>query len=474
MNEKHIWDYFLQRIQNPFGVAGLMGNLDAESGLRSANLEGKYEKRLGMTDTAYTVAVDDGSYTAFTTDRAGYGLAQWTYPARKQALLEYAKAHGTSIGDLSMQLDFLWLELQSYKAVLSALQSASSVRQASDAVLLKFERPADQSVTAQERRAAYGQKYFDMFSQRGNDNMDPVQQVVGIASAELGYLEKASNSQLDDKTANAGKANYTKYARDLDAVSWFNGRKQAAPWCAVFVSWCFYMAFGQDARNMLFQPTKDNCAAGCSSARGYYNNQGRLFDTPQIGDQVFFRSSDLSSISHTGLVIDVTDSRVYTIEGNTSDGTSVVANGGAVCKKNYSLGYKRIAGYGRPDWSLASQEKGSEPTMTVDYSAEVYAAEGKTVNLRASASVMAKVLYAVPIGMHVHVTEETNDKWARCAYDAPDGNSYTGFMMREYLRAGVPGQYDTTVTLEKTKLQEIRACLVDALSVINRALDLKG
>ena len=43
-----------------------------------------------------------------------------------------------------------------------------------------------------------------------------VETLIKIAEAEVGYLEKASNSQLDDKTANAGSNNYTKYARDFD------------------------------------------------------------------------------------------------------------------------------------------------------------------------------------------------------------------------------------------------------------------
>ena len=45
-----------------------------------------------------------------------------------------------------------------------------------------------------------------------------VQKVISIAKAEVGYLEKKSNSKLDNKTANAGKANYTKYWRELHSV----------------------------------------------------------------------------------------------------------------------------------------------------------------------------------------------------------------------------------------------------------------
>ena len=47
--------------------------------------------------------------------------------------------------------------------------------------------------------------------------------------------------------------------------------------------------------------------------------------------------------------------KVRTFEGNTSDGSEVVANGGAVCCKEYSLDNSRIDGYGRPDWSLVER-----------------------------------------------------------------------------------------------------------------------
>ena len=73
------------------------------------------------------------------------------------------------------------------------------------------------------------------------------QKVIDIALAEVGYLEKASKDRLDEKTANAGSNNITKYARDLAAVSYFNGNKQGVAWCATFVCWDFYKAYGKSA-----------------------------------------------------------------------------------------------------------------------------------------------------------------------------------------------------------------------------------
>lgn len=363
MNEKRIWDYLMGKLGNPFGVAGLMGNLYAESGLRPDNLQNTYEKKLGMSDTSYTAAVNNGSYSNFVKDSAGYGLAQWTYWSRKQNLLDFAKEKSASIGDLDMQLEFLMKELTGYTTVLKTLKAATSVREASDVVLTKYERPADQSEAAQARRASYGQKYYDKYAtatapeadteEGENMTYDP-KKVIDIALAEVGYLEKETNAQLDDKTANAGDENYTKYARDLDAVGFYNGRKQHVAWCDVFFDHCMYTAYGLEAALALtFQPYgKSNCGAGCKYSRQYYHQNGRLFNTPEPGDQVFFYSKDKSSISHTGLVYDVDNSYIYTVEGNTSSASGVVANGGAVAKKKYKRSYERLAGFGRPGWEI--------------------------------------------------------------------------------------------------------------------------
>lgn len=164
-NEKAIWDYLYGKIGNAYGVAGLMGNLYAESALIPNNLQNTYEKKLSLSDIQYTAKVDDGSYTNFVKDSAGYGLAQWTYWSRKQALQEYAKASGKSIGDLDMQLAFIWKELsEGYKALLKTLQTATSVTDASTAVLTQYERPADQGASSQAKRAGYGQTYYDKYA----------------------------------------------------------------------------------------------------------------------------------------------------------------------------------------------------------------------------------------------------------------------------------------------------------------------
>lgn len=158
MGISNIYQKLKAAIGNDFGVFGLMGNLMAESGLRANNLQNTYEKKLGMSDEEYTKAVDDGSYTNFVKDSAGYGLAQWTYWSRKQKLLQYAQAYGCSIGDENMQIDFMIGELMSgYTSVLNVLKNAKTIREASDCVLTQYERPADQSESVKVKRAAYGE-----------------------------------------------------------------------------------------------------------------------------------------------------------------------------------------------------------------------------------------------------------------------------------------------------------------------------
>ena len=163
-DEQKIWDFLLDAIGNQYGVAGLMGNLYAESALQPNNLQNSYEKKLGMNDVQYTAAVDNGSYTNFVNDAAGYGLAQWTYWSRKQNLYQYAKQCGVSIGDLTMQLEYLIRELKGYTTVWNTLLVATSVKEASDVVLTQFEKPADQSEKVKNTRASYGQRYFDKYN----------------------------------------------------------------------------------------------------------------------------------------------------------------------------------------------------------------------------------------------------------------------------------------------------------------------
>lgn len=158
------------------------------------------------------------------------------------------------------------------------------------------------------------------FPESEETGMNAIDKLIQIAKNEVGYLEKASNSQLDSKTANAGSNNYTKYWRDVKPSY------QGQPWCAGFVSWCFMKAFGQEKAKELLKHWP----------YVYCPTLGNLFTknaNPKIGDIVIFYRN--GTFTHTGIVTAVIGDMFYTIEGNTSGASGIIANGGGVCAKSY-------------------------------------------------------------------------------------------------------------------------------------------
>ena len=176
---------------------------------------------------------------------------------------------------------------------------------------------------------------------------EAINAVLGTAEEEIGYLEKKSNSQLDSKTANAGSNNYTKYWRDIKPDY------QGQPWCAAFVSWCFMKAFGlENAKKLLKHWPYVYCPT-----------LGNLFTKnvdPKVGDIVIFQNGN--TFTHTGLVTKVSGDRFWTIEGNTSGASGIIANGGGVCQKSYYNSKLPGTKFCTPDYSLVTSS--TETTNT--------------------------------------------------------------------------------------------------------------
>ena len=184
-------------------------------------------------------------------------------------------------------------------------------------------------------------------------------QLVSIAEAEIGYHEKASNSNLDSKTANSGKGNYTKYSRDLHKAGYYNGNKNGFDWCDQFVDWCFFKLCGSKDKAEYLECQTGNYGAGCGFSLKYYKAAGRFDGNPKVGDQIFFKyTDDDSTADHTGIVVRVTDSLVETIEGN---------SGSEVKRKAYQRTDKTIVGYGHPryDAETATKAPAKEGAKTV-------------------------------------------------------------------------------------------------------------
>ena len=179
--------------------------------------------------------------------------------------------------------------------------------------------------------------------------MTAIDKLIQTADNEVGYLEKSSNSQLDDKTANAGMNNYTKYWRDI------KNEYQGQPWCAVFVTWCFTKVFGVDKAHQLL---KHYPYVYCPTMSGLF----KLYANPKRGDIVIFNHNGV--FTHTGIVTGVDGDYFTTVEGNTSAGRVVVANGGGVCRKGYYISNLAGTKFCRPDYETAESE---EEIMSKEY-----------------------------------------------------------------------------------------------------------
>lgn len=539
-NAKIIWDFLLNQGFNKIGVSAIMGNLQCESGFLPNNLQNDYNNAFGMTDEVYTASVDNGSYTNFVNDSAGYGLAQWTYWSRKQGLLNYAKSKGKSVGDLNTQLEFLVKELkESFPSLYASLKNASAIASATSQFMVKYEMPADQSASAQKTRINSAQIIYNQYAnsitssssiennvldqlalsnsllQQGstgsnvkalqealiqlgyscgpdgadgefgsntykavisfqkkqklevdgiagpetfaclsklikansssstssstslqygssgdkvkelqqklinlgyscgpdgadgdfgintrsalikfqqdnslsatgvaNDEVfkkldnantssapsncnEAIQKLLSIAQSQLGYHEKASNTYLDDFTANSGSGNWTKYARDLNNAGYYNGNKNGYSWCDVFTDWCFWMLANKDAElAQSIECQTGDCGAGCIYSAQYYRYQNRYSQTPNVGDQIFF--GDTGNEYHTGIVEQIIGNTIITIEGNITD---------QVARQKYSIGDSSINGYGHPKYELltsvsstqsSQEQKGKKVRITAD------------------------------------------------------------------------------------------------------------
>lgn len=209
---------------------------------------------------------------------------------------------------------------------------------------LNRDDPDSNQVGSRKFRSRH-QKCIEFINKYAKDMEYDKQKVIDTALSWAGYLEKKTGdlTYLRSKTANAGSNNYTWFGYIMHKV-YPQTMDYPAAWCDAFVDFCFYDTYGEAGAKKLLGGFDDYTPGSAQK----YKDMGRWYKTPQPGDQIFFTNGQ--RICHTGLVYAVDATRVYTVEGNTSGGSEVIPNGGAVCKKSYTLGNSRIAGYGRPDY----------------------------------------------------------------------------------------------------------------------------
>lgn len=231
MNENEIWDYLYESTGSAIGTAAIMGNLMAESSL-NPKCATSLKKTGYTTADQYILASDDGVHD-FAHDGVAFGLVQWCYHTRKQGFLDYARMAGKSVGDLYTQLEYLVQEMSgSYKTAWNAVLNATSIREASDVIMLRYENPATKTEAMKQRRAQYGQKFYDQFAkpQQKEESAAKPQQKMVVATANVRI--RAGDSMDYGKVGRLVKGNSLEYVatsngfhgvRMKDRVGWVSG-----------------------------------------------------------------------------------------------------------------------------------------------------------------------------------------------------------------------------------------------------------
>ncbi len=200
---------------------------------------------------------------------------------------------------------------------------------------------------------------------------DGVTDVLAVALSQLGYQEGSSAGAYSGE--GAGSSNFTEYYYNFGMAT----NTWSMEWCAAFVSWSLYQSkvsnqgkLSDWCRNHMGDGNyiwrEISCPYWANQLKQVGRYQSRGSYTPKSGDLIFFNRSN--AIGHIGIVVWCDGSTVYTIEGNTSSGTGIEANGGGVYYKSYALSNTGINGYGLlPYASNASAPK-------VDYTGNTFSA----------------------------------------------------------------------------------------------------
>lgn len=168
-----------------------------------------------------------------------------------------------------------------------------------------------------------------------------IEKLVSWCNGEVGYHE--------------GSGNWNKYSENPDVIKLLGWKPQNEAWCDTFTDAAFCINFGlKAASEMTYQPIGKGSAA-CRTSAQFFKDHAAFFYRPQVGDVIFFISG--GAINHQGIVTAINGNSITTVEGNSSD---------AVSRRNYTIGDSRIAGYGRPKWSVVADDEGNQSEKPTD------------------------------------------------------------------------------------------------------------
>jgi len=180
------------------GACGLMGNMQAESAMRANNAQ---DGMTGCSDEEYTRRFNDTPEACYC-DGVGYGLCQWTHPARKRNLRQFARNWGVSVDAEDMQAAFALYELRTeYAGLFQFLCGTDDVYKAAERICREFERPAVNNV---EERAGFAKAFYEALANGGTS-----------AESEATVGQDGLKDELTNETVMHLQAILTTYGYDL-------------------------------------------------------------------------------------------------------------------------------------------------------------------------------------------------------------------------------------------------------------------
>jgi hypothetical protein len=137
-NDKPAYDFFVGKGLTNFQAAGIVGNLDQESGVNPASVQA---------------------------GGPGRGIAQWSVGGRWDSsandnVLAYAASQGASSGSLNLQLEFIWYELTTFGYGYTQLKATTNVTDATVVFMDKYEICG---TCVQTQRIAYAQSVLSAY-----------------------------------------------------------------------------------------------------------------------------------------------------------------------------------------------------------------------------------------------------------------------------------------------------------------------
>ena len=480
MADKNIWDYLLKQLGNEYGVAGLMGNIYAESGMRANRVEMLCLKRLSQNgqnynDTTYTAAIDSGRISRATFlnplpgKQYGYGLCQWTSPSRKAGLYDLVKSKGVSISDENTQLEWLMKELTTtYPTVLKTLKNAKSIQEASDIVLTRFECPANIGSSVKTARANYGKQYYNKYAGGKVTNMGNYDNY--IYSKGTHYI---SNSGHDENGQYHGGAAGDQTGDEWYLRSWYNrpwncvirytknsqvGLKLAELGCAAALNDNIgYDQYGRDSywnnlRLVGYDPSKitKKCESDCSA--GVIANTravGYLLGIPALQTISATYTGDMrAAYSRAGFTI-LTDSKYtsgyeYLLPGdillNERSHTATNVTKGAYV--NFNPGTSATTGGNKvPQGNKSYCGKGIGTATALC-----------EMNIRAGNGTSYTSYGSITAGTAVEVLEKTSNNWYKIVWPgAAKGYAYTSCEKNSYYKYVANKKQQTTTATTNIK-----------------------